>query len=362
MVVKSLNTLEIEKLLFQPIDDALLLVDEKGRIHFSNTKVEEIFLYKRTSLFNKKIATLFPLKYFSILNTYIYRCFNSDKFDSSIIYKDIKAKRKDDETFDIELQFKRINFQGNDLLLLRIKDESIETISKQQQRIKENKKRLEFVSNTSHELRTPLTSILSAAEILTKFKGSFGYEDVQTKNINRIKDAVHQLTGVLNDFLKLNKIDEYKKIQYSCVKIDEFCNEIINTDFHSKTKALYIKYLHSGRQNIRIDIEMLNSIVNNLLSNAVKYSNKNTIILFETFVHNNKLIIKCKDNGIGIPKEDLPFIFNRYYRSSNIKRIQGTGLGLSIVKEYVDKCGGLVEVDSIQDKGSLFIVTIPLGN
>ena len=360
MVVTSLNSLEIEKLLFQPTKNALLLINEIGNIQFSNTRVEQMFLFKRSSLYNRNIATLFSIRQFSVINTYIYRCFNSNKFNMNTVYTNLYAKRKDDDIFEIEISFKLIRYQGKKLLLLKIVDLSEDTLSKEQEKLLEHQKRLEFVSNTSHELRAPLTTILSAAEILDKFKGSFGYEDIQAKNINRIKASVQHLTGVLNDFLKLNKIEECADFHIKTVEIDTFCQDIIKSIFHAKNKEIYIKYTHQGKRIINLDLEMLSSIVNNLLHNAVKYSNNNTVVYFDTCVCSGFLLLTCKDSGIGIPKKEQPEIFNRYYRASNANSIQGTGLGLSIVKEYLDKVNGEITVKSKKNKGTLFRVKIPL--
>ena len=276
------------------------------------------------------------------------------------VYTNLYAKRKDDDIFEIEISFKLIRYQGKKLLLLKIVDLSEDTLSKEQEKLLEHQKRLEFVSNTSHELRAPLTTILSAAEILDKFKGSFGYEDIQTKNINRIKASVQHLTRVLNDFLKLNKIEECTDFHIKSVEIDTFCQDIINAIFHTKNKDIYIKYTHQGKRNINLDLEMLSSIVNNLLHNAVKYSNNNTVVYFDSCVCSGFLLLTCKDSGIGIPKEEQSKIFNRYYRASNANNIQGTGLGLSIVKEYLDKVNGEITIRSKKNEGTLFRVKIPL--
>jgi len=360
MVVMSLNSLEIEKLLFQPTKNALLLINEKGNIQFSNSRVEHMFLFKRSSIYNRSISSLFSIKQFSVINAYIYRSFNSDKFNINKVYKNLYAKRKDDDIFKIEVSFKLIKYQQQKLLLLKITDLSEDTAFKEKQRMQEHQKRLDFVSNTSHELRAPLTTILSSAEILDKFKGSFGYEDIQTKNINRIKTAVQHLTGVLNDFLKLNKIEDYSEVFVKTLNIKSFCEEVINTIYHAKHKKIYIKYTHKGNEMIQIDEEMLVSILNNLLNNAVKYANNNTVVYFDTCVCSRFLSVTCKDSGIGIPKKEQNKIFNRYYRASNANAIQGTGLGLSIVKEYLDKIGGQITVKSQENIGTVFNIKIPL--
>lgn len=108
-----------------------------------------------------------------------------------------------------------------------------------------------------------------------------------------------------------------------------------------------------------VDRKLLESIINNLLINAIKYSPQNSKILFEITKQEHEIVIQVQDQGIGIPPQDQPQLFNSFHRASNVGNIPGTGLGLAIVKQSVELHKGTITFQSEVDKGTTFVITLP---
>jgi signal transduction histidine kinase len=215
-----------------------------------------------------------------------------------------------------------------------------------------------FVSTASHEFRTPLSTILSSASLLSRYQSKQD-QLKREKHIERIKKSVQNLTGILNDFLSLDKL-ETGVVQSQPETFDltaciqEICDQLAPT----LKKHQHIRYRHQGRAEVFIDKRILTNVLLNLLSNASKYSGEGKAIDLTTRLMDGNLAITVKDQGIGISKEDQKHLFKRFFRSSNAINIAGTGLGLNIVKKYVELLDGEIEFYSELGMGSTFIVKL----
>ena len=215
--------------------------------------------------------------------------------------------------------------------------------------------RSQFVANVSHELKTPLTSIKGFSETLR-----FVDDDV-TKNkfLDIIDKETERLTLLINDILILSNIENMNSM-----KNDEFRpNEIIYEAINMVKKEAADKNIKITT-NCRFDKPLIGDsnkfyqIILNLLANAIKYSNNDSNIDLITKEDKGKFIMVVKDEGIGIPKEDLPRIFERFYRVDKSRTTRGTGLGLAIVKHIVKLFNGDIFVESKLGEGSKFTVVI----
>ncbi|MGM0579547.1 MAG: PAS domain S-box protein [Bacteroidota bacterium] len=235
------------------------------------------------------------------------------------------------------------------------------TLIKNLEREKElGKLKSRFVSTASHEFRTPLSTIQTSAYLLKNYKGN-DYEKVKDSHILRIKKSVNDLTDILNDFLSLSKLEEGKvETNYSLIDVQSYLLDIKNEMSLQKQISQVLEYEHNGVKTIETDKKILRNIVLNVLSNALKYSKEDGLIQISSTVESEKLIIKVKDYGIGIPEEDLPYIFKRFFRANNASYIQGTGLGLNIVKKYVSLLDGVIHCKSKLNEGSIFIIELPI--
>ncbi|HRD53675.1 MAG TPA: HAMP domain-containing sensor histidine kinase, partial [Flavobacteriales bacterium] len=181
------------------------------------------------------------------------------------------------------------------------------------------------------------------------------------KHVQRIRSKVRELTAMLNEFLSLERI-ELGVVQAQPAEVDivHQCIEQIEELRGLAKPGQSIDYDHDGTERlVTTDPQMLGHVITNLVSNAVKYSPAGTPVLLRTRIAHGKLIITVTDQGVGIPTEDQPHLFDRFFRGSNVMTIQGTGLGLNIVKRYLDLLEGTINFTSEPGR-TVFTVELPL--
>ena len=218
-----------------------------------------------------------------------------------------------------------------------------------------------FVTMASHEFRTPLSTMLSSVFLLQNYTGE-RYEAQKKTHLERIRRSIQTLTELMNDFLSIGKLEEGQvKAAYSPVEIHYFLKEILAELNAIKKPGQMIDLQLPGEEvTLLTDRQMLTSILRNLVSNAVKYSPPDGSIFLEASVSNGELMIRVKDEGMGIPEHEQPEIFKRFYRAENVTNIQGTGLGLNIVEKYLKLLNGSIEFKSKENEGTTFTVHIPV--
>jgi PAS domain S-box-containing protein len=237
------------------------------------------------------------------------------------------------------------------------RDELKEALSKERE-LSDLKSR--FVSMASHEFRTPLSTILSSVSLIAKYTEDED-QDKRDKHILRIRSAVSNLTDILNEFLSLGRIDEGKiQLHYSEFNLKEQLQLIINEIHLISKSGQHIYYEHQGNLLINLDLSLVRNIMINLISNAFKFSPEGSSIHISSLVDDQRILLKIKDEGMGIPDEDKKHLFERFFRGKNVVNIQGTGLGLHIVSRYIELMNGSISVDSELEKGTLFIIKFDL--
>lgn len=221
----------------------------------------------------------------------------------------------------------------------------------------------QFISTVSHELRTPLTTIREGINIV--LDGLAGRVKKKQKGfLNLAKRNVERLSLLINDVLDFQKLESDRmKFDFAAYDVAETIREA------SETMSLAAK---KNKINLTVDIapdtgqavfdrNRIIQVLTNLLSNAIKFTPQGGRISLEVLRQQNEIIIAVSDTGMGIPKEDLPKIFERFYRVRRPgKEIQGTGLGLSIVAHIINQHNGRIIVDSEVDKGTTFTVYLPV--
>lgn len=406
---------ESENLLHAVIEnavDGIISIDSRGKITAMNPAAARLFGYSREEVYGKNVNMLMPEPHRTKHDSYMDNYHKSGEAKIIGIGREVEGRRKDGSLFPFYLSVSKIDMAEGHFYAGIVHDlseqkaaenalrkysedleqrveartsalaQAIKGLEKEIQERKsveealilsqsETKKALQkerelnelksrFVSMASHEFRTPLATILSSLNLLEKYQEP-AYEDRRGKHIERIKSNVKNLTAILNDFLSISKLEEGKVgVQVEEIDIRHLAEEV-REDLKIQVKTgQEIHYQHEGEAFIlESDPRLLQNILINLLSNAVKYSQENSKVEFLTRIDSDSLFIKVKDQGIGIPEDELPMLFERFFRAKNSINIQGTGLGLSIVKRHVELMKGTIEVSSVIDEGTEFRLKFP---
>jgi len=267
------------------------------------------------------------------------------------------------------------NEEKNNLKIEHIERTKLEELS----RLK-----IQFFTNVSHELRTPLTLINSPLEDLLNYKKTDNYIKQQ---LNLMHRNTNRLLQMINQLLDFRKIDSGQlKLKISEINLIELITDIyISFSQHAKARNINLHFMHQD-ENIQlwIDKEKIATVFYNILSNAFKFSlDKSSIVIEVSIAEKSKsllyplkkffgratsnqlqyVVTEIRDNGIGIEKQHLEKIFDRFYQVSEKEnqKFEGSGIGLAIAREYIKMHGGLIEVDSIAGEGSSFKVSLPIG-
>ena len=235
----------------------------------------------------------------------------------------------------------------------------------EQQKIDADRK--QFVSNVSHELRTPLTSVRSYIEALAD--GAWQDPKLAPKFLKVTEDETDRMIRMINDLLTLSRMDSgTQKMNTELVNINELFNYILNRfdmilekDEHPE-KTYTIKRIFTKRDLwVDLDTDRFTQVLDNLMNNAIKYSPDGGVITCRLYETRNKVILSVSDQGLGIPRKDIPHIFDRFYRvdKARSRKQGGSGLGLAISKEVVEALGGQLWAESVEGRGSTFYIALP---
>ena len=226
-----------------------------------------------------------------------------------------------------------------------------------------NELKSRFVAMTSHEFRTPLSTILSSSELLEHYRHKWT-EEKQLLHMHRIQTAVKHMTEMLNNVLVIGKAEagklDFIPVPFDLVKYCHYLVEELQLNVNNQHAISFIR--QDDSMPCCMDEKLLEHILSNLLSNAIKYSPTGSTVRFSLTLKDGLAVFTIQDQGIGIPPEDLPHLFESFHRATNVGNIQGTGLGLAIVKKCVDTHNGEIAVKSEVGVGTIFSVTLPLNS
>ena len=220
--------------------------------------------------------------------------------------------------------------------------------------------RSRFVAMTSHEFRTPLASILSSAELLRYYSERVSAQE-RDGMLQSIEAGVQRMTQMLDRILLIGKA-EAEMLEYCPKPLDlkDLCNQLIKdaSQQHSSAKRSIVLDWQVEPAEQGFDEKLCRHIFSNLLSNALKYSPAGGDVNMRVHTAQGRTVFEIRDQGIGIPADELHHLFDSFHRASNVGAIAGTGLGLSIVKKSVELHGGSITVSSTIDEGTCFTVTL----
>jgi len=400
-------------ILFEAASEGILVVDASQTIVAANSSVEKMFGYKVGEMINQPLNILIPSHYHPNHGAY-FKSFLAHSEKRQMGHgRDLYGVRKDGTQFPVEAglnpfeiegeqyvmsliiditirkdnerQIVELNTQLEDKIKIRTTElqESIQElqglnlnlegeIKKRKQaekKIKDalqkekelNELKTKFLSLVSHEFKTPLSGILTSATLTEKYIQE-NQQDKREKHLGTIRNKVHYLNNILNDFLSIERLDagngQYK---YNSFSLKRLINEVVynaNVTLKSGQELIYPQDMED--MMLYQDEKILELILSNLIGNSIKYSPEDTLIKFEVSPTENVIIFMVEDQGIGIPQKDQKHIFERYFRAENAVLNQGTGIGLNIARTHLENLGGSIEFTSIENEGTKFVVKLPI--
>ena len=324
--------------------DGVLTTDRRGRVILINDTALSMLKVSRETSLSKPITEVLGIE-----DTYTFDQLLSEK--DSIILNYSNEKR---------LLYLRANFSViqretgfiNGLIVV------LHDITEQE---KIDEERREFVANVSHELRTPLTTMRSYLEALAD--GAIDDKELAPRFLNIAQTETERMIRLVNDLLQLSKLDNTDyKLSTTWVDFGRYFHRIIDRFEMSKSRNVTFKRLiPSEPVGVEIDEDKITQVLDNIISNALKYSPEGGQVTFKLQVIGQFVEISIRDEGMGIPKENVAKIFERFYRvdKARSRKMGGTGLGLAIAKEMIEAHKGHIWASSEEGKGTTIFFTLP---
>lgn len=406
---------EAFKTLFEGISEAILIVDSDLKISELNSSAEKLFQYDRDQLLDQSINLLIPQRFHHKHDQYAKSFVKKNEKRLMGSDRDVSGLKKSGEEFPLEAGLNPFNLNGDtytmvlitDISVRKEREKEIQKLNKSlEQKVKERTSELEatikelehsnsqlhneikkrelaenkikdalakekelnelkskFLSLVSHEFKTPLSGILSSSTLAKKYTKT-DQQAKREKHLTTIKNKVHYLTGVLNDFLSIERLESgnvnYKFEKFS---LKSLVNEVVynaNTTLKSNQDLEYTNEFQD--LILHQDKAVLELVFSNLLGNAIKYSKEDALIKFLVDTGTKEIFFEIEDEGLGIPKKDQKHIFDRYFRAENVANQQGTGIGLNISKTHIENLGGKISFKSREGHGTKFFITIPINH
>ena len=328
--------------------DGVLATNRRGKITMINDMAKKQLGVQKEDVLNKSILELLK-----IADEYELR-----DLITQIPELMIDSQDQNDEYLSLRVRFALIRRESGFISGL------VAVLHDTTEQEKEERERRLFVSNVSHELRTPLTSVKSYLEALDE--GALS-EPVAPDFIKVSLDETNRMMRMVTDLLHLSRIDNATShLDVEMINFTAFITFILNRfdkmrGPDEEKKYDLVRDYPITSVWIEIDTDKMTQVIDNILNNAIKYSPDGGKITVTMKTTDDQMILSISDQGLGIPKQDLPRIFDRFYRVDRARsRAQGgTGLGLAIAKEIVKQHEGFIWAKSEYGKGSTFTIVLP---
>ncbi len=332
------------------MNEALFAVDKSYKIMLMNPVAKVLFKIEDEQVMGKHILEV-------IRNNKLHDVLQDILNNSNIGQTEITIDYPEQKTLKIYTNYIRLDMDPNRIIGVMALIQDVTEMRKLE------KMRSDFVTNVSHELKTPLTSIIGFIETLKN--GAIDNEKVRSRFLDIIEIETERLSRLIDDLLSLSAIEHDR---LNCTKEKIRVNEVIReirdiVEGLAKQKEIKLSFeLDGSLPEIYGNPDWFKQMMINLVENAIKYTQEGGSVKLLAYRRYDNIFIAVKDTGIGIPKEDIPRLFERFYRvdKGRSKKAGGTGLGLAIVKHIVLSFAGEIKVNSELGKGSEFIIRIPL--
>lgn len=324
--------------------DGVIATDRKGRVILINEPAAKMLNVSRETVLSSPIVSLLGLE-----EDYNFEELLNER-DSVIL--DYSSKSK---TLILRANFSVIQKETgfvNGLITV------LHDITEQE---KIDMERREFVANVSHELRTPLTTMRSYLEALAE--GAWRDEEIAPNFLDVTQNETERMIRLVNDLLQLSKMDSKDyRLTKDWTDFIFFYNRIIDRfEMTKQQNVTFERKLPDHSAFVEIDEDKLTQVLDNIISNALKYSPEGGKVTFSIEEKDEFIVVSVSDQGVGIPKENIDQIFERFYRvdKARTRKLGGTGLGLAIAKEMVEAHGGKIWAASTEGKGTTISFSLP---
>jgi signal transduction histidine kinase len=245
----------------------------------------------------------------------------------------------------------------NEALAMQVQERTAELMKAKEL----NQLKSEFVSILSHDFRSPLNSILLSTGLLQNSQDQLT-EERRLTHFQLIRSAITNMAHLLDEVSLIGKADSGQlQCQLTPLDLAAFCRQLFDELRLSSDENYEFLFSQQGELPQALwDENFLRHILHNLLSNAIKYSPRGGLVQFDLIAQETTLTIQVQDQGIGVPREDQPRLFEPFYRARNVDNIPGTGLGLAIARKCVEAHGGQISVQSEVGVGTTFVVRLPI--
>lgn len=329
------------------LNDGVIVLDSSSRILAINHIMEQLLNLKRTEVKGKHIR----------------ECNCNNEIFTFILTNYESIDKLVEKTEDIHVGASNLRVSYKTLIrndgnacgsLLIAKDVTSQKLAEQA--------KIEFLSHVSHELKAPLNTIKSYTEMLVD--GETNNRETLLEFCNTINEEADRLAGLINNLLHLSKIEMGSlTLSMSMTKTREFIENIFKIAISQKKKDIsYELILPDKLPPVNIDKEFMGVVLINLMGNAIQYTPEHGRVTLRAEEDEDNVMIHVIDTGIGISEEDMPHVFEKFYRSSDdqVRKKTGHGLGLAIARQIVELHGGVIKVISKKGEGSQFSVILPV--
>jgi two-component system phosphate regulon sensor histidine kinase PhoR len=325
------------------ITDGVMMVDVEGKIVLANQATEKLFNFREKDIINRP---LIEVVYDHEADEILKRCLKTGQiqtgqFESAISKRFLRA---------IAIPIIEGTLTGALLLFQDLTElRSLQTM------------RRELIGNISHELRTPIAGIKAMVETLKE--GAIDDKQAATEFLSRIDDEVDHMTQIVTELTELSRIETGRaELRMAPVNLNLLVEEVVArlNPLAQRQQVIIATDFATDLPNVRGDNNRVRQALVNLVHNAIKFNHPGGRVTVSTNVDREFVIVSVSDTGIGISEEDLPHVFERFYKADKARPRGGGGLGLAIAKHTVQAHGGSIWVRSEEGKGSTFSFSLPL--
>mgnify|MGYP000876893087 FL=1 len=332
------------------MSDGVIATDRRGRIVIMNTAALDILNLKSEKVIGIPLLSILPL-------------------DEKVTFRELLETQQerlihleeDGEDSIVQCEFSVIQRESGFISGLVC----VLTDVTEQQKI--DRERRNFVSNVSHELRTPLTSIKSYTEALVD--GAWENKEIAPGFLKVIETETDRMMRMITDLLNLSRMDQNRLgLEKEFINMNELVVHIVNRfemvlqsePYRDKNYRILTDITQRDLW-VELDQDKITQVLDNIINNAIKYSPDGGRIIIRLMETHTDIIVSVSDEGLGISRKDIPHLFDRFYRvdKARSRAMGGSGLGLAIAQEVVQLHGGKIWVNSIENKGSTFFVSLP---